>query len=333
MRLQNDYRVCGGKRGTAGMKTKAVRKAAIKDLAPEQWRELRRESLGGSDAAVIVGLNPWKSKIELYCDKKGMLEEVEETEAIRLGNDLEEYVAKRFSEATGKQVRRSGYMWQHPKHSFITANIDREIVGENAFLECKTTSPFNKSDFNGGEVPLNYYVQCMHYLAVTGCERAYLAVLVFSKGFYWYTIERNEEEIKSLMRAECDFWEKHISADIPPVADGSEGSMEALSRIYPDRTDMAADIEDYGEDVRRYLDINKLERKLAGEKDEIKGRLASALGECLRGECENAVVSYTPQTKTSVDTRRLKAEYPEIYSAVSKTTAYNVLRIKERKNA
>lgn len=315
------------------MKTKAVKKARIKDLTTEEWRELRRESIGGSDAAVIMGLNPWKSKIELYCDKKGLLPEVEETEAIRLGNDLEEYVAQRFTEATGKQVRRSGYMWQHPKYSFITANIDREVVGENAFLECKTTSLLNRSKFKDGEIPLNYYVQCMHYLAVTGCDRAYLAVLVLNKGFFWYTIERSEKEIESLIAAECDFWDKHIMAEIPPVADGSDGSLNALACLYPDKTDMVADIDGYDEDISRYLDVKALIKKLKTESDEIKGRLITALGECSNGECRRALISYAPHKRTTVETERLKAEYPDIYKACSKTTEYNVFEVKERKEA
>lgn len=314
------------------MKTKAVKKAKIKDLSQEAWRSLRRESIGGSDAAVIMGLNPWKSRLELYCDKKGLLEEVEETEAIRLGSDLEDYVAKRFSEATGKTVKRSGFMWQHPEHRFMTANIDREIVGENALLECKTTSIMNRHSFAGGDIPLQYYVQCMHYLAVTGCERAYLAVLVMNRGFYWYVIERDENEIESLIQAESAFWEKHIEADIPPVADGSEGSMNALGRLYPEKSGVTADLQDYCADVERYIDIGRLVKKLEAEKNGIKGRLASAMGESEKGECLAATVSFSPVGRTSVNTAKLKELYPDVYSEVAETKVCRVLTIKERKN-
>lgn len=314
------------------MKTQAIRKAKIKDLSREAWRQLRRESIGGSDAAVIMGLNPWKSRLELYCDKKGLLEDVEETEAIRLGSDLEDYVARRFSEATGKTVKRSGYMWQHPDHRFMTANIDREIVGENALLECKTTSIMNRHYFAGGDIPLQYYVQCMHYLAVTGCDRAYLAVLVLNRGFYWYVIERDENEITSLVRSEADFWEKHIEADIPPVADGSDGSLKALSRLYPKKSSVTADIRDYNEDVERYIDIGRLIKKLEAEKTGIKGRLASALGESEKGECAAGVVSFSPVSRTGVNTAKLKELYPDVYAAVAETKVSRVLTVKERKN-
>ena len=314
------------------MKTQAIRKAKLKDLSREAWRRLRRESIGGSDAAVIMGLDPWKSKLELYCDKKGLLEDAQETEAIRLGSDLEDYVARRFCEATGKTVKRSGYMWQHPEFGFMTANIDREIVGENALLECKTTSIMNRHHFAGGDIPLRYYVQCMHYLAVTGCERAYLAVLVMNRGFYWYVIERDENEIESLVRAEADFWEKHIEAEIPPVADGSDGSLNALGKLYPEKSRTAADIREYNEDVERYIDIGGLIKKLEAERRGIKGRLASALGGSEKGECAAAVVSFSPVSRTSVNAARLKELYPDVYAEVADTTVCRVLKIKERKS-
>ena len=129
------------------MKQSAIKIATIKDLSHEQWLELRRSGLGGSDASTVIGLNPYSSKLTLYADKKGILPEKEDTERMRLGRDLEEYVAQRFSEETGKKVKRSGYMWRHPMYEFLLANIDREVIGEDAFLECKTTMNYEKHDY------------------------------------------------------------------------------------------------------------------------------------------------------------------------------------------
>lgn len=154
-----------------------------KDLSREEWLNFRRLSIGGSDAASVIGLNPWKSRFTLYYDKKGKIGDIPDSEAMRIGRDLEDYVAKRFCEATNKKVRRRNAMFMHDEHDFITANIDREIVGENAGLECKTTSVFSKSDFESGEIPLYYYCQCMHYMAVMGYDKMYLAVLVLGDSF------------------------------------------------------------------------------------------------------------------------------------------------------
>ena len=99
------------------------------------------------------------------------------------------------------------------------ANIDRWIDKGNIGLECKTTSSLNLKRFKNGEYPNSYYVQCMHYMAVTGAKKWYLAALVLNKGFYVYEIERDEQEINSLMDAEQEF--SNYLKNAPPPVDGS----------------------------------------------------------------------------------------------------------------
>lgn len=201
---------------------------STKDMPREEWLSWRRGGVGGSDAAVIVGLNPYRSRLELYADKLGLIPEREDSEAMRIGRDLEAYVAQRWAEATGKKYRRTNFMYCHDWYDFIRANIDREVIGENAGLECKTTSVFNKSDFENGETPLTYYCQCQHYMAVMGYERMYLAVLVLGKAFYHFVIERSEEEINALLENEVEFWKQHVENGIPPEPDGSESAAAAI---------------------------------------------------------------------------------------------------------
>ena len=112
----------------------------VKDITHDEWLALRRTGIGGSDAATVVGLNPYSSPYYLFCDKRGELAEKADTEAMRQGRDLEQYVADRWMERTGKKCKRNNYMWRSTKWPFMLADIDREVVGENAGLECKTTS-------------------------------------------------------------------------------------------------------------------------------------------------------------------------------------------------
>lgn len=202
---------------------KSARREAVVNVTTitrEQWLEYRRSGIGGSDASTIVGLNPFSSSYYLYCEKVGALPEKEDTEAMRQGRDLEQYVAERWMERTGKRVKRNNTMWRSTIWPWMLADIDREIVGENAGLECKTTSLYNKHDFAGGEIPLTYYVQCQHYMVVMGFERMYLAVLVLNRGFYDFVIERDEEEISALAVAEGEFWER-LQREEPPELDGA----------------------------------------------------------------------------------------------------------------
>ena len=119
------------------------------NLSHEEWLEWRKKGIGGSDAGAVAGLNPWKSPVSVYMDKIGESKPTQDNERMRIGRDLEDYVARRFEEATGKKVRRNNFMMVHDDYNFMVANIDREIVGENALLECKTTGSYGKKGRTG----------------------------------------------------------------------------------------------------------------------------------------------------------------------------------------
>jgi len=156
--------------------------ADTRKMSHEEWLASRRNGIGGSDASAILGVNPYSSPLKVYLDKIGKSEDKETNEAMRQGTDLEQYVADRFVEATGKKVRKCNKILQHPEYPWMLANIDRDIVGENAGLECKTISAFDIEDkLENGEYPAHYYVQCVHYMAITGADRWYLAVLVLGR--------------------------------------------------------------------------------------------------------------------------------------------------------
>ena len=313
------------------MKQNAIKVAAVKDLSREEWIELRRSGIGGSDAATVVGLNPYSSKLTLYADKKGILPEKEDTERMRLGRDLEDYVAQRFCEETGKKVKRSGYMWRHPTYEFIFANIDREVVGEEAFLECKTTMNYERHDYDSGEIPMNYYCQCMHYLGVTGCEKAYLAVLVFGKGFYWFEIQRDEDEINALIENEVEFWQVHVAQNIPPVADGSESSMDTLNKLYPNGDSSATQVVGMDNLMRDYLELGEAIKRLKAQQDDAKAHLCQLLGNRSIGIGNDYSFSWKNQSSNRVDTKKLKELHPDVYEECVQQTESRVFRVKKNK--
>ncbi|MEE0264177.1 MAG: YqaJ viral recombinase family protein [Acutalibacteraceae bacterium] len=303
---------------------------STKDLPHDKWLEYRRTGIGGSDASTVVGLNPYSSLYKLYADKKGLISATEDTEVMRQGRDFEEYVAKRFTEATGKKVRRRNYMFQHDDYDYILADIDREIIGENAGLECKTTSVFNKSDFENGEIPLTYYVQMTHYMAVMGYDRMYLAVLILSKGFYWFVIERDEDEITALLQAESDFWNDYIIPEKMPPIDGSEATQETISEMYPDGADNET-ITISDNLMQKYKRLKELSADVDNQLNAVKSEIKTVLGDNIYGACNGYKVTWKTQNKTTVDTKKLKKEYPHIYEAVAKSSSSRVLRITEEK--
>ena len=202
-------------------------------MTHEEWLSERKKGIGGSDAAAIVGLSPYKSAFEVYADKLSLVPPKEDNEAMRQGRDLEEYVARRFCEETGKRVRRRNSMIKNPAYPFAFANVDRLIIGENAGLECKTAGSMSVKRYKGGEYPEEYYCQCMHYMAVTGYPVWYLAVLIYSTEFKVFEIKRDEEDIAALMKAEREFWENNVLAKNPPAPSGSDNDNEIINAVYP----------------------------------------------------------------------------------------------------
>ena len=112
------------------------------------WLKLRNKGLGGSDAGIIVGVNPWKSPYQLWLEKTGQVEpeDISEKEAVYWGTQLEDMVAREFTKRTGKKVQRHG-MLESVAYPFLLANVDRLVIGEDAGLECKTTSAFKYKDW------------------------------------------------------------------------------------------------------------------------------------------------------------------------------------------
>ena len=302
----------------------------VPKLTHEQWLEIRRSGIGGSDASAVLGLNQLQSPFSLWMDKTGLGEEKEDSEVMRQGRDLEEYVAQRWCEETGKKVKKNNFMWRDSDAYFMLANIDREVVGEKAGLECKTTSVYNKSDFEGGEIPLTYYVQCMHYMKVMGYERMYLAVLVLGKAFYHFTIERDEQELLNLVKAEQDFWENNVRLNIAPAADGSEATKDALKKMFPgeDATEEQVILHQYDSDLEVYEILQAKIKEAEIELDGIKNRICQALGNCSYGRSSRKEISWKAQERTTLDSKRVKELYKDVFDSCCKKSTSRVLRIK-----
>ncbi len=111
---------------------------------PYEWLQKRKEGIGGSDAGIICGLNPYFSSISVYQDKISTQIEERDNEAMRQGRELKDYVARRFMEAAGLKVRRANWMYKSTQ------------------LECKTASVYQKDHWKEDRIPPHYMVQCLH---------------------------------------------------------------------------------------------------------------------------------------------------------------------------
>ncbi len=297
-------------------------------MCREEWIEHRRLGIGGSDAAAIIGLNPWVAPYTIWASKTGRLPEKEDNEAMRQGRDLEAYVAERFTEETGKKVRRKNAILISDEYPFMMANIDRDVVGEDAGLECKTTSMMNLKKFKNGEYPENYYVQCMHYMAVAGAERWYLAVLVLNQGFYVFCIERDEEEIAALIKAEQDFWENYIVPDEAPPVDGMAPTTAAINALYPGGKGEVT-LGGLETDLKNLCDVKNEIKILEGLKEKYEQEIKEAMRDYERATCGDYTISWRSHSRSSFDAKAFAVEHPEMdLSRFYKTSEYRVFNVK-----
>ena len=309
----------------------ALRLVGTKQLPREDWLAVRKQGIGSSDAAAAVGLNPYKSQLELWLEKTGRdtslpkLDPQDEDSPAYWGNILEPIVARHYTRRSGHRVRRINAVLQHPdpKRAWMLANIDREVIGapEVQILECKTAGINGARLWKEG-VPEYVQLQVMHQLAVTGKQAADVAVLLGGQHLEVHRIERDESMIARLIDLERLFWD-YVVSDTPPPADGTASADAALRCLYPEDNGQTLDFSQHTELASTYLELKSVRQRIAQQETreaQLKQVLQQAMGEATRAEFAEGYISWK-KSKDSIaldveqmlkDKPYLQARYPKI---------------------
>ena len=298
------------------------------NLDKQEWLRYRKQGIGGSDAGAVCGLNPYRTAMQVYQDKTTDTIEEIDNEAMRQGREFEDYVARRFMEATGKKVRRANAMFYDEANPFMLADVDRMVVGENAGLECKTASPYMADKWEDGRIPLSYQVQCYHYMSVCNTDAWYIAVLIYGRDFKFYRLERDEEMLADLVRIERDFWENHVQAHVMPDPDGSKLADSVIAEYFRKSTAKTIPLNGFNEKLERRQELAEIIARTETEKRQIEQELKLYLGEAELAENEKYRVSWKAVDSRRVDEKRLKEEKPEIYAQYQKIIKSRRLTVK-----
>lgn len=304
-------------------------KIPTEKMGREEWLALRKTGIGGSDAGTVCGINPYSSAMKLFYDKTGKEVEEQENEAMRQGHDLENYVAQRFTEATGLKVRRSNYMYRNTEYPFMIADVDRLVVGEDAGLECKTASAYQADKWKDGDIPLHYMLQCYHYMAVTGKRTWYIAAVILGKEFVYHRLEWDNELIESLIHAEKRFWEDYIIPQKMPNPDGSKICNEVLNQYFHSAKDKSVvKLVGFDEKLDRRAEIIKQVDSLQQELTYIEQEIKLFMQENERAFSEKYRISWVNVKSIRLDTKLLKQEKPEIYKEYAKPSSSRKFQIR-----
>ncbi|AXB03276.1 MULTISPECIES: YqaJ viral recombinase family nuclease [Aeromonas] len=299
----------------------ATRLASTTDLPREQWLAIRKLGIGSSDAAVAVGLSPYRCPLSLWLEKTGRKEpdDISHKEAVLWGIELEPVLAQVYAKRTGNRVRRVNAVLQHPEHLFMLANLDREVVGHPdgpGILEIKTASYHSAPQWEEG-VPVAYQCQVLHQLAVTGHAWAEVAVLIGGQDFRIYRIERDEEKIRDLTEREAQFWHQ-VTSDQQPEPDGSKDAGSALAWLFPRDDGETVDLSDspeFNQLFEELLHLREHKEEVELRESQIKQRLQATLGEATAGLFADGKITWKrSKDRLAPDLDRLGQDHPDLLS-------------------
>lgn len=234
-------------------------------LSRLEWLQLRKQGIGGSDAGAVCGLNPYSSQMNVFLDKTSAETKELDSEAVRIGSDLEQYVAKRFMEATGLKVHCSHFLYRSKEHPFMIADIDRLVTGEDAGLECKTANVYQAEKWADGKVPLHYAIQCYHYMAVTGKRMWYIACVILGKEFLYRKLTWDDVLMEQLIRTEKEFWEGYVMPGMLPPRTEQKFVIKSWRNIFtgqkkPNGSNWSALMKSWNAGRRSYLGLKNCRR-------------------------------------------------------------------------
>ncbi|MDO9485030.1 MAG: YqaJ viral recombinase family protein [Actinomycetota bacterium] len=300
----------------------ALKLVKTNDLSRDDWLSVRKGGIGSSDAASAVGLNPYKSQLQLWMEKTGRdgnlpkTDPNDETSPMYWGTLLEPIVAAHYTKRTGNKVRRINAVLQHPKESWMLANIDREVTGspDVQILECKTAGLNGAKLWKEG-VPEYIQLQVMHQLAVTGKQSADVAVLICGQELQVHRIERDEALIGKLIELERQFW-RYVELDEQPPADGSDSADVALRCLYPKDSGQCLDLSGDLEMSAVFSDLLSVRQSLATHAEmeaQLKQRIQQRMGDATKVLFDSGDVTWKRSKDGSgLDVERLLKEQPEL---------------------
>ena len=300
----------------------ALRLVKTNDLNRDEWLTVRKQGIGSSDAASAVGLNPYKSQLELWMEKTGRdanlpkVDPKDQSSPMYWGNLLESIVAAHYTMRSGHKVRRINAVLQHPSEPWMLANIDREVTGapDVQILECKTAG-FHGSFLWRDGVPEYIQLQVMHQLAVTGKQAADVAVLICGQDLQIHRIQRDEAMITKLIELERAFWH-YVETDTPPPADGSDSADLALRCLYPQDSGQTLDLSDDLEMSAVFSDLLAIRQVLTDKgllEAQLKQRIQQRMGAATKVLFQTGDVTWKRSKDGSgLDTARLLKDQPQL---------------------
>ena len=254
----------------------------------EDWHQLRRNSISASEIAAVMGLSPWATPFSLYWAKKDDWREPE-TEAMKMGLKLEPIVADLLWDRIANNEQDHHFelaetgTWQADNPTWALATPDRLLRWSNGSeedVELKTSSTLDGwGPDESDEVPVYYRCQVLWQLFVLGLNRAHIGVLFRGNHFRHYIIDRDDNDIRTMVQAAERFMLR-LTTQTPPPVDGSEATLDTLKRLHPTLSDHDAMLP--AELVREWQEAVSDLKQAKARKALVENSVRLAIGDAAR---------------------------------------------------
>lgn len=328
-------------------------------MSNEHWLKCREHgpkgdieyTVGGSDVAVIFGLSPWVTPLELWLIKKGRMKPKLplNPEQLEMGHMLEPIAAHFYALRTGNVVTDDNYLYQHANLRYALANIDRRYTrkedGEGGVLECKSLTYHKASDWADGAYPIYYELQLRYYLAVLDQKHGAFSALWGNNpenDLATPHIERDQAK-EDIIFEKLDQWIWSLRHDKPPTMGDIKPqlAMDALARIYGASQKGLPTIEfpmKFEPQLRRIAALQEKNAELRGiikkNEEAIEAhsvRIAELMKQHEHGilttTTDKLLVDYVTNTTRRVSSEYLKQNYPAIYEEARKPSGTRKVKV------
>lgn len=279
------------------------------------------EGLTGNDSMVILNTVRWKSRLEVYEEKRNQVVPEVDSESAKWSLRLRPAIAEEFSERTGLRVWEEEILRTHPEHPFMIGMAQWlcEEDGKVGILDIRTTHEFKRKEWEQGKMPLSHLIRLQHNLVSLGFEFGYLVVLIGGNHMEYRKVNRDELIAAHLITELTRFWECVQNGEMPEI-DGKSATSDWIKEQYPiaeENTEIKLPQEAHSL-LEEYDHLKAVLEEVEEAFNKVANKLKYYMGSNERGVIGNRLIEWKNSKRTLFDTKRFQAEHPDLYKRYTK---------------
>ena len=285
----------------------------------------RTRFIGASEISAVLGLNPWKTALQLWGEKTGLVpaKDLSTNEAVEWGTRLERVVSAKFAEKHDVKLIAYKKRYVHPAHSFISCELDNIIAGTDELVEIKTCNANAYKDWTDpNQIPQHYTIQVNTQLGLSGRTKGHIAVLCGGQRYFEKVVMFDQKLYDETIERTVAFW-KMVEDRTPPEAVGEDN--DTLLQFYPKAGELLEAVEQMNTSIALLQETKAHIKSLEEQKDGLEASLKQVIGENQGIKTSAYIVTWKEQSRAVVDTDALKRD--GLYEGYTKESKTRVLRI------